>query len=66
MQKQPSSYLDIQRVSKMADAREAYKTAARRNTKPNLSVKKDGKEDAKRIIDKKLNKLISDRARRSR
>lgn len=50
----------------MADAREAYKTAARRNTKPNLSVKKDGKEDAKRIIEKKLNKLISDRARRSR
>lgn len=50
----------------MADAKEAYKTAARRNAKPNLSVKKGGKEDAKRIIDKKLNKLISDRARRSK
>lgn len=41
----------------MADTREAYKTAARRSTKPNLSVKKGGK-DSKEKAEDKLRRLV--------
>ena len=41
----------------MADAREAYKFAVKRSTKPNLSVKKDGK-DSKEKAEDKLKRLV--------